>query len=782
MLDDDGVSVETVLVNDDVAVEDSLYTAGRRGTGATVLLEKIAGAKAEQGGVARRTVAAVARRVNDRARSFGVALTLVHPAGGRLADLPDQPGRDRARRRHPRRAGTAPGAAGQRGGDGGADARRRFSTTSGWSRARACWPSSTAWAARRRSSSTCCSASCRSCSPSGASRSRRSLVGPYITSLEMAGASFTLLELDDELDGAVGCSGPHRRRCAGASDRRSDDERPDRHALDGGERRRDRREPDYLTQLDAAIGDADHGANMDRGFAAVVSALDGLGDRPARQAADRRRQDAGLDRRRGQRPALGHRAAREPGKQLGDEPEFDGPAIWPTRWMPRWPAVVELGAAEAGDKTMVDALAPAVRATAARRGRRRRGRCEALDDGRGRGRGRDAGDDADAGAQGPRLLPRRAVDRPPGPRRDVGCADRRGARPSSPRGGMTSVIAGVPPPRAARWAGRGRAVRSMRRTATAVRAASQAARAQAAARAQRRTSSTALAERLRARAADGGGRDRRDRRPDRRRPGARSGCRARGAEGGMLRRRRSPRRRMSMADAARVARRRSCCARAPPTCASVGAARGELTAPVRDGAASPTARACCSPTSSALPTSPSSTRQSCSASRSPRAARRRTRRSSPASLGIPLVVGAGGALLAVADGQQRDRRRRQRAGGGRSGRRRRARRPSGHGGGAGGARAGRRPTASLPRDGGRPARRGAVQRGHRGRGARRPGEPAPRASGLLRTELPFLDAAAWPTRTEHAAALRPLLDRLARPHRRRCACSTSAATRRRRSS
>ena len=39
----------------------------------------------------------------------------------------------------------------------------------------------------------------------------RSLVGPYITSLEMAGASLTLLELDDELDAAVGCSRPHRR-------------------------------------------------------------------------------------------------------------------------------------------------------------------------------------------------------------------------------------------------------------------------------------------------------------------------------------------------------------------------------------------------------------------------------------------------------------------------------------------------------------------------------------------------------------------------------------------
>jgi dihydroxyacetone kinase-like protein len=55
-------------------VEDSLYTAGRRGTGATVLLEKIAGAKAEAGG-SLAEVAGVARKVNDQARSFGVALT-----------------------------------------------------------------------------------------------------------------------------------------------------------------------------------------------------------------------------------------------------------------------------------------------------------------------------------------------------------------------------------------------------------------------------------------------------------------------------------------------------------------------------------------------------------------------------------------------------------------------------------------------------------------------------------------------------------------------------------
>ncbi len=71
---DDGITVESVIVNDDVAIEDSLYTAGRRGTGATVFVEKIAGALAEEGGDLAAVVAA-ARAVNERSRSFGVALT-----------------------------------------------------------------------------------------------------------------------------------------------------------------------------------------------------------------------------------------------------------------------------------------------------------------------------------------------------------------------------------------------------------------------------------------------------------------------------------------------------------------------------------------------------------------------------------------------------------------------------------------------------------------------------------------------------------------------------------
>jgi dihydroxyacetone kinase-like protein len=78
----DGVRVEAVLVNDDVAV-DNAWTAGRRGTGATVFVEKIAGAAAERG-ADLATVASIAREVNARTRSYGVALTpCVVPAAGR---------------------------------------------------------------------------------------------------------------------------------------------------------------------------------------------------------------------------------------------------------------------------------------------------------------------------------------------------------------------------------------------------------------------------------------------------------------------------------------------------------------------------------------------------------------------------------------------------------------------------------------------------------------------------------------------------------------------------
>jgi len=87
---DEGVSVETVLVDDDVAVQDSTWTAGRRGTGATLFVEKIAGAAAERGDTLAE-VAAIGRRVNAASRSFAVALTSgTTPAAGHPGfDLPE---------------------------------------------------------------------------------------------------------------------------------------------------------------------------------------------------------------------------------------------------------------------------------------------------------------------------------------------------------------------------------------------------------------------------------------------------------------------------------------------------------------------------------------------------------------------------------------------------------------------------------------------------------------------------------------------------------------------
>jgi phosphoenolpyruvate---glycerone phosphotransferase subunit DhaK len=80
---DDGVRVEAVVVNDDVAVENSTWTAGRRGTGATVFVEKIVGAATERG-ADLATAVSLGREVNERSRSFGVALTsCTVPAAGK---------------------------------------------------------------------------------------------------------------------------------------------------------------------------------------------------------------------------------------------------------------------------------------------------------------------------------------------------------------------------------------------------------------------------------------------------------------------------------------------------------------------------------------------------------------------------------------------------------------------------------------------------------------------------------------------------------------------------
>lgn len=83
MLAGEGIPVEQVIINDDVAVEDSLYTAGRRGVGGTVLAEKIVGAKAEEG-ASLEEVKKLCERVNVNVRSMGMALTsCTVPAAGK---------------------------------------------------------------------------------------------------------------------------------------------------------------------------------------------------------------------------------------------------------------------------------------------------------------------------------------------------------------------------------------------------------------------------------------------------------------------------------------------------------------------------------------------------------------------------------------------------------------------------------------------------------------------------------------------------------------------------
>jgi dihydroxyacetone kinase-like protein len=197
LAEDEGLRVESVLIDDDVAVQDSLYTAGRRGVGATVLAEKLAGARAEQGG-SLADVAGVARRVNERARSFGVALSsCATPASGTpIFDLgPDEievgvgihgePGRRReklapaheivAMMLDPILEDLKPAA--------GASVLAFVNGLGGT-------PLLELYLLFNEVS--------KKLGEQGVTVDR-SLVGNYITSLEMAGASITLLALDDEL-------------------------------------------------------------------------------------------------------------------------------------------------------------------------------------------------------------------------------------------------------------------------------------------------------------------------------------------------------------------------------------------------------------------------------------------------------------------------------------------------------------------------------------------------------------------------------------------------------
>jgi dihydroxyacetone kinase-like protein len=118
---------------------------------------------------------------------------------------------------------------------------------------------------------------------------------------------------------------------------------------------------DYLTQLDAAIGDGDHGTNMRRGFDAVGKALAGQGDRSAPGQLLIVAGKTLVATVGGASGPLWGSALRRAGRALGDSETFDSKQL-ALALDAAIEGVVELGAATVGDKTMVDALVPAARA------------------------------------------------------------------------------------------------------------------------------------------------------------------------------------------------------------------------------------------------------------------------------------------------------------------------------------------------------------------------------------------------------------------------------------
>jgi len=119
-----------------------------------------------------------------------------------------------------------------------------------------------------------------------------------------------------------------------------------------------REEKDHLVQLDAAIGDGDHGTNMTRGFEAVVQALQAdTGSSPGKLLILAGRTLVGTVG--GASGPLWGSALRSGGRVLGDQPTFDGRELTEVL-AAALASIKDLGTASVGDKTMVDALEPAV--------------------------------------------------------------------------------------------------------------------------------------------------------------------------------------------------------------------------------------------------------------------------------------------------------------------------------------------------------------------------------------------------------------------------------------
>ncbi len=199
MADAEGIKVKAVVMADDVAVQDSLYTAGRRGVGGTVLAEKIVGAAAEAG-KDLDTVAALCQKVQDNVRSIGMALTsCTVPAAGKptfeIADdemeigvgIHGEPGRRRVKIASADEiTDMLVGPILDEGVIAKGDAVLAFVNGLGGT------PLIELYIIFRRLAEVL---------EERGITIGRSLVGNFITSLDMAGTSITLLKLDDELTG-----------------------------------------------------------------------------------------------------------------------------------------------------------------------------------------------------------------------------------------------------------------------------------------------------------------------------------------------------------------------------------------------------------------------------------------------------------------------------------------------------------------------------------------------------------------------------------------------------
>jgi phosphoenolpyruvate---glycerone phosphotransferase subunit DhaL len=119
-----------------------------------------------------------------------------------------------------------------------------------------------------------------------------------------------------------------------------------------------RAERDHLIQLDAAIGDGDHGTNMVRGFEAVVQALDADSGSPPGKLLILAGRTL-VSTVGGASGPLWGSALRSGGRVLGEQPTFEGAQLVEVL-SAALASVKDLGTAAVGDKTMVDALEPAV--------------------------------------------------------------------------------------------------------------------------------------------------------------------------------------------------------------------------------------------------------------------------------------------------------------------------------------------------------------------------------------------------------------------------------------